>query len=166
MVESIIPAKHIILEKHWEKRYSPTFYIIFLNPLLGEQNVWEIQWQPAAICLGLYLIGCIFYVFQLLFMTETWLAGEKIGPEAIPVARVLGSAFLGFIVGLILTYLNGPDGQKIYFYALLVAQICTLLNLWHQHLFTVNPTVFDDAMVVSVLTALLLIGFFRIKSRL
>ncbi len=55
-------------------------------------------------------------------MTETWLAGEGIGPEAIPVARVLGSAFLGFIVGLILTYLNGPDGQKIYFYALLVAQ--------------------------------------------
>ena len=122
--------------------------------------------NPAAICLGLYLLGCIFYVFQLIFMTETWLAGEKIGPEAIPVARVLGSAFLGFIVGLILTYLNGPDGQKIYFYALLVAQICTLLNLWHQHLFTVNPTVFDDAMVVSVLTTLLLIGFLRIKSRL
>ena len=122
--------------------------------------------KPAAICIGLYLLGSIFYVFQLLFMTETWLAAESIGPEAIPVARVLGSAYLGFIVGMILTYMNGPDGQKIYFYALLVAQICTLLNLWHQHLFTVNPTVFDDAMVVSVLTALLLIGFFRIKSRL
>ena len=44
--------------------------------------------NPAAICLGLYLLGCIFYVFQLIFMTETWLAGEGIGPEAIPVARV------------------------------------------------------------------------------
>ena len=99
-------------------------------------------------------------------MTETWLAGEEIGPEAIPVARVLGSAFLGFIVGLILTYMNGPDGQKIYFFALLVAQICTLLNLWHQHLFAGNPTAFDDAIIVSVLTALLLIGFFRVKSRL
>ena len=122
--------------------------------------------NPAAICLGIFLLGCIFYVFQLLFMTETWLAGEEIGPEAIPVAKVLGSAFLGFIVGLILTYMNGPDGQKIYFYALLVAQICTLVNLWQQHLFTVNPTVFDDAIIVSILTALLLIGFFRIKSRL
>ena len=122
--------------------------------------------NPAAICLGLYLLGCIFYVFQLLFMTETWLAGEGIGPEAIPVAKVLGSAFLGFIIGLILTYMNGPDGQKIYFFALLVAQISTLLNLWHQHLFAVNPTVFDDAIIVSILTALLLIGFFRIKSRL
>ena len=122
--------------------------------------------NPAAICLGLYLLGCIFYVFQLIFMTETWLAGEGIGPEAIPVARVLGAAFLGFIVGLILTYMNGPDGQKIYFYALLVAQICTFLNLWHQHLFTGNPTVLDDAIIVSVLTGLLLTGFFRIKSQL
>jgi len=121
--------------------------------------------NPAAICLGIYLLGCIFYVFQLLFMTETWLAGEGIGPEAIAVARVLGAAFLGFIVGLILTYMNGPDGQKIYFYALLVAQICTFLNLWHQHLFAGNPTVLDDAIIVSILTALLLIGFFRIKSR-
>ena len=42
---------------------------------------------PAATCLGIYLLGCIFYVFQLLFMTETWLAGEEIGPEAIPVAE-------------------------------------------------------------------------------
>ena len=121
--------------------------------------------NPAAICLGLYLLGCIFYVFQLIFMTETWLAGEGIGPEAIPVARVLGASFLGFIVGLILTYINGPDGQKIYFYALMVAQICTLINLWHQHLFTANATVLDDAIIVSILTALLLIGFFRIKSR-
>ena len=122
--------------------------------------------NPAAICLGLYLLGCIFYVFQLLFMTEIWLAGEGIGPEAIPVAKVLGSAFLGFIIGLILTYMNGPDGQKIYFFSLLVAQICTLLNIWHQHLFVGNTTVFDDAIIVSVLSALLLIGFFRVKSRL
>ncbi len=122
--------------------------------------------NPAAICIGIYLLGSIFYVFQLLFMTETWLAGEGIGPEAIPVARVLGSAFLGFIVGMIFTYISGPDGQKIYFFALLAAQICTFINLWHQHLFADNQTVFDDAIIVSVLTALLLVAVFRIKSRL
>ena len=121
---------------------------------------------PAAVCLGLYLLGCIFYVFQLLFMTETWLAGENIGPEAIPVARVLGSAYLGFIVGLILTYIKGPGGQNIYFFSLLVAQVCTFLNIWHQYLFVGNPTMFDDAIIVSVLTALLLTGFFRVKSKL
>ena len=122
--------------------------------------------NTAAICIGIYLLGSIFYVFQLLFMTETWLAGEGIGPEAIPVARVLGSAFLGFIVGMIFTYISGPDGQKIYFFALLAAQICTFINLWHQHLFADNQTVFDDAIIVSVLTALLLVAIFRIKSRL
>ena len=56
---------------------------------------------PVAICLGIYFLGGIFYVFQLLFMTETWLAGEEIGPEAIGVARVLGFTFLGYNVGLI-----------------------------------------------------------------
>ena len=94
------------------------------------------------------------------------MAGEEIGREAIPVARVLGSAYLGFIVGLILTYINGPDGQRIYFLALLVAQIVTLLNIWQQHLFTENKTVLDDAIIVSVLTTLLLIGYFRVRSRL
>ena len=33
---------------------------------------------PAAICLGIYLLGCIFYVFQLLFMTETWLERKSV----------------------------------------------------------------------------------------
>ena len=67
---------------------------------------------PAAICLGIYFLGGIFYVFQLLFMTETWLAGEEIGPEAIGVARVLGFAFLGYNVGLIWTYVTVPMGRK------------------------------------------------------
>ena len=121
---------------------------------------------PAAICLGIYFLGGIFYVFQLLFMTETWLAGEEIGPEAIGVARVLGFAFLGYNVGLIWTFVNGPDRQKIYFISLLVAQIGTLLNIWHQHLFAEKMTLLDDAIIVSVLTALLLIGYLRVPSRL
>ena len=123
--------------------------------------------KPAAICLGIYLLGAIFYVFQLLFMTEQWLANEMIDdPEAIGVTRVLGFAYLGYIVGMILTFINGPDGQKFYFISLLVAQVGTFLNLWHQQIFVSNPTVLDDAIIVSVLTGLLLIGYFRIKTRL
>ena len=30
--------------------------------------------NTAAICIGIYLLGSVFYVFQLLFMTEKWLA--------------------------------------------------------------------------------------------
>ena len=122
--------------------------------------------KPAALCLGIYLLGAIFYVFQLLFMTEEWLANELIGPEAIGVARVLGFAYLGFIVGLIMTYKNGPDGHRVFFISLLVAQIGTFLNLWHQHLLLGVATSLDDAIIVSVLTALLLVGYIRVKSRL
>ena len=94
------------------------------------------------------------------------MAGEEIGPEAIGVARVLGFTFLGYNVGLIWTFVNGPDGQKIYFISLLVAQIGTLLNIWHQHLFAEKMTLLDDAIIVSVLTTLLLIGYLRGPSRL
>ena len=87
---------------------------------------------PAAICLGIYLLGAIFYVFQLLFMTEQWLANELIGPEAIGVARVLGFAYLGYVAGLLMTYKKGPDGHGVFFVSLLVAQIGTFLNLWHS----------------------------------
>ena len=121
---------------------------------------------PAAIGLGIYLLGAIFYVFQLLFMTEQWLANELIGPEAIGVARVLGFAYLGYIAGLIMTYKKGPDGHGIFFISLLVAQIGTFLNLWHQYLFVGITTTLDDAIIVSVLTALLLVGSIRIRSRL
>ena len=121
---------------------------------------------PAAICLSIYLLGAIFYVFQLLFMTEQWLANELIGPEAIGVARVLGFAYLGYIAGLIMTYKKGPDGHGIFFISLLVAQIGTFLNLWHQYLFVGITTTLDDAIIVSVLTALLLVGYIRIRSRL
>ena len=120
----------------------------------------------AAICLGIYLLGATFYVFQLLFMTEQWLANELIGPEAIGVARVLGFAYLGYVAGLLMTYKKGPDGHGVFFVSLLVAQIGTFLNLWHQYLLVEVMTTLDDAIIVSVLTALLLVGYIRIRSRL
>ena len=38
---------------------------------------------PAAISLGIYLLGGLFYTVQLLFMTEAWLQENGIGPEAV-----------------------------------------------------------------------------------
>ena len=121
---------------------------------------------PAAISLGIYLIGGLFYTVQLLFMTEAWLEGNGIGPEAVGVARFLGFTWLGLTISLLRTYVTGPDGQNAYFIALLIAQIGIMLNLWHQHLFASAASVIDDAIIVSVLTALLLVGYFRIRSRL
>ena len=106
-------------------------------------------------------------------MAESWLAAHAIGTEAAPVARACGAAYFGFSVGLILTFVNGPDGQRTLFIALLATQILTFVILWHAHLTGTLPisqaaldTLFLDVIVVSVLTALLLFGCFKLRSRL
>ena len=106
-------------------------------------------------------------------MTDTWLAAHEIGTEAAPIVRIMGATYLGFAIGLILTFVNGPDGQRTFFIALLVAQVLTLVILWQTHFMGSLPvsaaaldTLFQDAIAVSVLTALLLFGCFRLRSRL
>ncbi len=49
-------------------------------------------------------------------------------------ARAIGTAWLGLSLGILLTLLRGPDGQKILYDTLLVVQICTFLMLWHSHI--------------------------------
>ena len=125
---------------------------------------------PAAIAIILYTLGCAFYVFQLLFMTESWVAEYGMGPETVGLARVLAFTWLGIIIGLVRTFTNGPDGNSTFFIALIVAQLGLVLNLWHQYLFPADAaaaaTVLDDSIAVSVLAILLLIGWFRIRARL
>ena len=125
---------------------------------------------PAASAMILFTLGGAFYVFQLLLKTETWLAQNGMGPETVGLARVLGFTWLGIIVGLIRTFINGPDGNNIFFTALIIAQLGLVLNLWHQYLFPAEPAaaarVLDDAIAVSVLAILLLTGWFRLRARL
>jgi hypothetical protein len=125
---------------------------------------------PAAIAIILYTLGCAFYVFQLLFMTESWLAQNGMGPETVGLARVLAFTWLGILVGLVRTFTNGPDGNSTFFIALIVAQLGLVLNLWHQYLFPADAaaaaTVLDDSIAVSVLAILLLTGWFRLRARL
>ena len=120
----------------------------------------------AALVFGIYLLGIIMYVIQLIFMTEIWLKGEEVDLSAVTVARVMGGAWLGLGFGIMLTFLNGPDGQKTFFTSLLVSQVATLLILLHSHFVLNLPNLGDDVTIVGVLTILLLIGCFRIKDRL
>ena len=120
----------------------------------------------AALVFGVYLLGIVMYVVQLIFMTEVWLKGEEVDVSAVTVARVLGGAWLGLGLGVVLTFLNGPDGQKTFFTSLLVAQVATLLVILHSHFIANVPKTGDDAAIVAVLTILFLIGWFRIKDRL
>ena len=120
----------------------------------------------AASVLGIYLLGIVMYVVQLIFMTEVWLKGEEIDVSAVTIARVTGATWLGLAVGVVLTFLNGPDGQKTFFTGLLVAQVATLLVVLQSHFIANVPKTGDDAAIVAVLTILLLVGWFRIKDRL
>ena len=120
----------------------------------------------AALVFGVYLLGIIMYVIQLIFMTEIWLKGEGVDLSAVTVARVLGGAWLGLGLGIVLTFLNGPDGQKTFFTSFLVSQVATLLILLHGHFVLNLAKLGDDVAIVAVLTILFLIGWFRIKDRL
>ena len=123
--------------------------------------------MPAAIALGLFFLGGVFYVAQLLLMTGSWLAQNNVGPEAVPVAQVLGCAWLGYMVALLRTFVKGPTGSGPFFIALVVAQLGVLIVLWLQSFSEAyREAVFDDAIIVSVLTALLLFGWARIRSRI
>ena len=99
-------------------------------------------------------------------MTEIWLKGEGVDLSAVTVARVMGGAWLGLGLGIVLTFLNGPDGQKTFFTSFLVSQVATLLILLHGHFIANVPKLGDDVAIVAVLTILFLIGWFRIKDRL
>ena len=83
---------------------------------------------PAAIAMGLYLLGALVYGLQLIFASESWLTAHDIGPEGIPLARALGAAYLGFSLGVILTFVNSPDGQKTFFIALGPLNLFCLLS--------------------------------------
>ena len=121
---------------------------------------------PAAIAMILFTLGGIFYVFQLLLMTEVWLSENGIGPEAIPLARVLGLTWLGIVVVLIRTFVTGLSGTSAFFVALLIAEIGIFLNLWHQHFMgNLEVSILDDAIIVTVLLVLLLFGWSRIRSK-
>ena len=119
-----------------------------------------------ALVLGIYLLGLIVYVVQLIFMTEVWLKGEEIDQSAKDIARILGGTWLGLGIGVVLIFLNGPDGQKTFFTTILVSQVATLLVILHSYFMLKNPNAADDAAIVTVITLLLLVVWFRIKDRL
>ena len=121
---------------------------------------------PAAIAMGLMALGMIFWVGLMLFSPETLLSDSGIDVTAAPIARFLGLTWLGRLVGVIFTFVNGPDGQKVFFNALLVAQIATAILNWYQYFANDVGALVGDVIPDVVFTALLLFAYFRIRSRL
>ena len=121
---------------------------------------------PAAIAMGLMTLAMIFWVGLMLFSPETLLSDRGIDVTAAPIARFLGLTWLGFLVGVIFTFVNGPDGQKVFFNTLLVAQIATAILNWYQYFANDVGTLVGDVIPDVVITALFLFAYFRIRSRL
>ena len=115
--------------------------------------------------MGLILIGMIFWLGQIVTSPETALTDRGIDVSAVPLLRLAALTWLGFLVGIVLTFVNGPDGQKVFFNALLVAQITTAILNWHQYFGNDIGTPFEGIANV-VMTVLLLFAYFRVKSRL
>ena len=86
--------------------------------------------------------------------------------SAVPLLRLAALTWLGFLVGIVLTFVNGPAGQKVFFNALLVAHIATAIANWYEYFANDVGTLGGDVLIDVVLTALLLFAYFRIRSRL
>ena len=78
---------------------------------------------PAAIAIGLVTIFFIIQVVLFAFTAETFLEDVGIGPAALPMAYWLCFLFATLAIGLVLTFVKGPDGQSIFFNVMLIGQI-------------------------------------------
>ena len=120
---------------------------------------------PAGIAMGLITIGMIFWLGLFFIAPESALSDRGIDVSAVPLVRLVALTWLGFLVGIILTFVNGPDGQKVFFNTLLVAQIATAILNWYQY-FANDVGTPTDVIADAVMTVLLLFAYFRLRSRL
>ena len=122
---------------------------------------------PAAIAIGLVTIFFIIQVILMAFTGESWLEDAGIDPAALPFVYWLCFIFATFAIGLILTFVKGPDGQSIFFNVMLIGQIGGVIGSLIEistDAATKSPPAF---LVLSIIVAALYcFGYFRLRSRL
>ena len=122
---------------------------------------------PAAIAIGLVTIFFIIQVILMAFTGETWLEDAGIDPAALPLVYWLGFIFATFAIGLILTFVKGPDGQSIFFNVMLIGQIGSIIgNLIEISADTATKPSTGQLVMFIVVAALFVFGYFRVRSRL
>ena len=121
---------------------------------------------PAAIAVGLVTIFFIIQVILMAFTGETWLEDAGIDPAALPFVYWLCFIFATFAIGLILTFVKGPDGQSIFFNVMLIGQIGFVIGNLIE--IACDATTADPFFLVLtiIFAALYVFGYFRIRSRL
>ena len=121
---------------------------------------------PAAIAIGLVTIFFIIQVVLFAFTAETFLEDVGIGPAALPMAYWLCFLFATLAIGLILTFVKGPDGQSIFFNVMLIGQIGGVIGNLIE--IACDATTADPFFLVLtiIFAALYCFGYYRIRSRL
>ena len=122
---------------------------------------------PAAIAIGLVTIFFIIQVILMAFTGESWLEDAGIDPAALPFVYWLCFIFATFAIGLILTFVKGPDGQSIFFNVMLIGQIGSIIgNLIEISADTATKPSTGQLVMFIVVAALFVFGYFRVRSRL
>ena len=121
---------------------------------------------PAAIAMGLVTIFFIIQVVLFAFTAETFLEDTGIGLAALPMAYWLCFLFATLAIGLILTFVKGPDGQSIFFNVMLIGQIGGVIGNLIE--IATDATTADPVFLVLsiIFAALYCFGYYRIRSRL
>ena len=121
---------------------------------------------PDAIAIGLVTIFFIIQVVLFAFTAETFLEDTGIGLAALPIVYWLCFLFATLAIGLILTFVKGPDGQSIFFNVMLIGQIGGVIGNLIE--IVCDATTADPVFLVlsTIFAALYCFGYFRLRSRL
>ena len=121
---------------------------------------------PAAIAISLVTIFFIIQVVLFAFTAETFLEDTGIGLAALPMAYWLCFLFATLAIGLILTFVKGPDGQSIFFNVMLIGQIGGVIGNLIE--IATDATTADPVLLVLsiIFAALYCFGYSRLRSRL
>jgi len=121
---------------------------------------------PAAIAIGLVTIFFIIQVVLFAFTAETFLEDTGIGLAALPMVYWLCFLFATLAIGLIITFVKGPDGQSIFFNVMLIGQIGGVIGNLIE--IACDATTADPVFLVLsiIFAALYCFGYYRLRSRL
>ena len=122
---------------------------------------------PAAIAIGVVTLFFIIQVVLFALTAETFLEEAGIDPVALPMAYWMCFLFATLAIGLILTFVKGPDGQNIFFNVMLIVQIGGLIGNLIEYA-TDAATKSPPALLVLfiVVAVLYFFAYFRLRSRL